>query len=102
MMPGFETEVPHELGQDAALVKLKGFLDQVKERFAKEISDVEGTWSDNVLSYELTTYGIKIDGTLTVEEDLVKMQGNLPFAAMIFKGKISDSIRAALEKAIAA
>lgn len=101
-MPGFNTEVPHSLGKDAAVEKLKGFLDQVKERYPKEISDIEGSWDQNVLTYTFTTFGIKIDGTLTVEEQVVKMDGNLPFAAMMFKGKISDSIKVALEKAIAA
>ena len=101
-MPGFSTEVPHSLGQEAALDKLKGFLLQVQERYAKEISEVDGEWTDNVLIYQFTTYGIKIDGTITVEEDVVKMEGSLPFAAMMFKGKISNSIRVALEKAVAA
>jgi hypothetical protein len=101
-MPGFSTEVNHSLGQDVALEKLKGFLDQVRQRYPKQISEIEGSWSDNVLNYEFTTFGIKVDGTLTVEEEVVKMEGNLPFAAMMFKSKISDSIKVALEKAIAA
>lgn len=101
-MPGFSTEVPHTLGKDAALDKLKGFLAQVKERYPREISEIHGDWADNILTYSLTTFGIKVDGTLVVEDDVVKMEGNLPFAAMMFKGKISDSIRVALEKAIAA
>ena len=101
-MPGFQTEVAHQLGQEAAVEKLKGFLDQVAERYPKEISHIEGTWDANVLNYEFTTFGIKVDGTLTVEEQLVRMEGNLPFAAMMFKGKISESIKVALEKAIAA
>ena len=101
-MPGFATEVPHSLGQEVALEKVKGFLSQVEQRYAKEISEIDGSWTDNVLNYKLTTFGIKIDGTITVEEDIVKMEGSLPFAAMMFKGKISESIRVALEKAIAA
>ncbi len=101
-MPGFVTEVPHQLGQAGAVEKLRGFLDQVKQRYPKEISDIEGSWSENVLSYALTTFGIKIDGTLTVEEESIRMEGKLPFAAMMFKGKISESIRVALEKAVAA
>ncbi len=101
-MPGFNTEVPHELGKDAAVEKLKGFLDVVKQRYPKEISEIEGDWAENILTYAFTTFGIKVDGTLTVEEEVVKMDGNLPFAAMMFKGKISNSIKVALEKAIAA
>ena len=101
-MPAFHTEVHHQLGQDAAVDKLKGFLDQVKARYPKEISEIEGSWDENALSYEFTTFGITVDGKLTVEDEVVKMEGNLPFAAMMFKGKISDSIKVALEKAIAA
>lgn len=101
-MPGFNTEVPHELGKDAAVEKLKGFLDQVKSRYPKEISEIEGDWAENILTYAFTTFGIKVDGKLTVEDEVVKMDGNLPFAAMMFKGKISNSIKVALEKAIAA
>lgn len=101
-MPGFNTEVPHELGKDAAVEKLKGFLDQVQKRYPKEISEIDGDWAENILTYAFTTFGIKVDGTLTVEDEVVKMDGNLPFAAMMFKGKISNSIKVALEKAIAA
>ena len=99
-MPQFVTEVPHQLGQAEAVEKLKGFLDQVKERYAKQISEIEGSWSDNVLSYALTTFGIKVDGTLTVEEESVRMEGNLPFAAMMFKGKIESGIRDALTRVL--
>ena len=60
-------------GQEAAVEKLKGFLDQVAERYPKEISHIEGTWDANVLNYEFTTFGIKVDGTLTVEEQLVRI-----------------------------
>jgi hypothetical protein len=100
-MPGFSAEVPHQLGKQAATDRLKDFLPQVKQRYADQINEVDGSWQDNVLSYRLTTYGIKIDGTLTVEDDAVKLQGNLPLAAMMFKGRISDSMRSAIERALA-
>jgi len=99
-MPAFSTEVPHALGRDEAIEKLKGFLAQVKEQYATQLGDVDGGWNANVLSFSFTTYGIKIDGSLTAEEDKIKLDGNLPYSAMIFKGKISDSIRVALEKAL--
>ena len=100
-MPGFSTEVPHTLGKDQCLERLKGFLDQVEERFKGQISEIEGNWDDNVLTYRFVSYGIKIEGAMAVEEDRVKMDGEIPFAAMMFKGKIVDSIRGALEKAVA-
>jgi hypothetical protein len=58
----------------------------------------EGKWEDNVLTFALTTYGFTISGTITVEDSEVKLQGQLPFAALPFKGKIEQSFAAALQK----
>ena len=100
-MPGFSTEVPHSLGKDPCMERMKGFLGQVEERFKGQIGEIEGEWNDNVLTYKFVSYGIKIAGTMEVRESEVKMEGEIPFAAMMFKGKIVDSIRGALEKAVA-
>jgi hypothetical protein len=37
---------------------------------------------------------------MTVEPNEVKINGALPFAAMMFKGKIEQSVREELEKAL--
>ena len=100
-MPGFSTEVPHQLGQDGARERLKSFLDKISEKYKDQISDLTGDWTGNTLNYAFSTFGIKIDGSLDVEADKVSMKGNLPFAAMMFKGKIENDIKAALEKALA-
>jgi hypothetical protein len=42
-----------------------------------------------------------IDGQVTVTDDKVTADGNLPFAAMILRGKIVDGVRDALEAALA-
>ena len=100
-MPGFSTEVPHSLGQEAATEKLKKFLEQVAERYKDQVSSIDGTWTENNLKFSLTTFGFTIGGDLTVEESTAKLQGQLPFAAMAFRGKIEQGIKAELEKALA-
>ena len=100
-MPGFSTEVTHDLGRQAAKERLETFLDKMSEKYKDQISDMEGSWDDHVLNYKFTTYGIKIKGQLTVEDEKVRMDGELPFAAMMFKGKISSQIQKGLEKALA-
>jgi hypothetical protein len=99
-MPGFRTEVRHPLGREAAAERLKSFLDQVAQRYKEQVSSLEGDWTDNVLAFTLTTYGFKIPGTLTVEDDVAVIEGQLPFAAVAFRGKIESSIKSALEKAL--
>ena len=100
-MPGFGSEVGHQLGQETAIERLKTFLDRVRELYKEQVSKLDGDWDANVLKFSLTTYGFTIDSVLTVEENLVTLSGNLPFAAIAFRGKIESSITAELEKALA-
>ena len=98
-MPKFSTEVPHQLGAQAATERLKSFLDQVKDKYQDQVSNLSGDWEENVLNFSLTTYGFTIDGTLTVEEQLAKLSGTLPMAASFFRGKIEESIAGVLQRA---
>jgi len=99
-MPSFSTEVPHEIGKEQATERLKSFLDQVSERYKGQVSHLGGDWNDNVLTFSLTTFGFKIDGTLTVEEEKASLEGQLPFAALAFRGKIEGGIAKELQKAL--
>ena len=100
-MPSFNVQVPHSLGQDAARARMESFLETMEKKYKDQISDMDGSWSDNILNFSFNTFGIKIDGKMTVAEDNVQMDGELPFAAMMFKGKIASGIQEALEKALA-
>jgi len=100
-MPAFSTEVPHPLSQDEATERLKEFLERVAERYKDQVSQLSGEWQENVLNFNLTTYGFTVSGTLTVEEKVARLQGQLPFAAVPFRGKIEHGIAQELEKALA-
>ncbi len=99
-MPSFSTEVPHSLGQQAAREKLESFLDTLREKYKDQVSGLEGEWQDDVLTYKLTTFGITIKGRISVESDKVRVDGDIPFAALMFKGKIVDGIKDALTQAL--
>ena len=97
-MPGFKIDVPHQLGQDEATARLKGFFEKVRQKYQSQVTDLEEIWSDNTLEYSFKTYGFAIKGTGTVEPEAVSFQGDLPFAAVAFRGKIEQSIREELIK----
>jgi hypothetical protein len=99
-MPSFTVEVPHSLGQAAAQARLEGFVDTIVEKYKGQVGQVDGSWQDNILSFSLSTYGIKITGRITVLEEKVVLQGDIPFSAMMFKGKITSGIQDALQKAL--
>ena len=58
-------------------------------------------WEDDVLKFAFSTFGIQVSGQMSVEEDKVVMNCELPFSAMMFKGKIVGGIQEALEKVLA-
>ena len=97
-MPTFNTEVAHQLGQEQATERLKQFLEQVREQYKDFVTDLQGNWTDNILTFSFKTYGFKIDGTLTVDDQAARLAGNLPFAALVFRGKIEQSIASELRR----
>lgn len=97
-MPAFQVEVPHQLGQQQALERLQAFVQKVADRYKDQVSKVDGNWEGNVLNFALTTYGFNITGSLTVEDTAVQLKGQIPFAALPFRGKIEHSIGGELQK----
>lgn len=100
-MPSLSITVPHTLGAEEALARLKSLFENIKERHADKVSNLEEQWDGNRLSYGFSTYGFAIKGDLDVAPDAVVINGSLPFAAMMFKGKIEQSVREELEKRLA-
>ena len=97
-MPAFNIEVPHQLGQQEAVDRLRGFFQKVREKFQSQVTNLEEDWDDNQLSFSFKTYGFAIKGTGTVLVENVQFTGELPFAAVAFRGKIEQSIREELVK----
>ena len=92
-MPSLKLTVPHQLGQEEAAGRLKGFLAKVKQRYQNQVSDLQENWVDNALDFSFKTYGFQIKGRMVVDPADVKFEGQIPFAAMMFKGKIEQTIR---------
>ncbi|MGD9722364.1 MAG: polyhydroxyalkanoic acid system family protein [Pirellulales bacterium] len=100
-MPTVTINTPHALGAEEATNRLKTFFAKLKERHQDKVSNLEEQWNDNRLDYSFSTFGFNIKGDLTVEPGEVKVSSNLPFAAMMFKGKIEQTVREELEKLLA-
>jgi hypothetical protein len=100
-MPSLKLEFPHNLGQQEAIDRLKTLLTKVKNKYQDQVTDLQESWTDNTLNFGFSTYGFKINGNVVVEPNEVKLDGQIPFAAMIFKGKIESALRDQLTKELA-
>lgn len=100
-MPTLNVNVPHSLGKEQAVSRLKERLNKAKHKFGQEVSDLEEQWDGNVLSFGFTTLGVKIRGTVTSAESEVAVAAKLPYAAMLFRRAIERQIRNELESILA-
>ncbi len=100
-MPKFNFEIPHTLSADDAKAKVQKFAEALQSKLKDQVSDLHQTWEDQDLVFGFKTFGIKIDGKISVLDDKLAIEGDLPFAAMMFKGKIESEMRGQLEKLMA-
>jgi hypothetical protein len=100
-MPALKMNFPHQLGRTTAQERLHTLLAKVKHRYGDQVSNLRESWSDNVLDFGFTTYGFGIQGNVTVEENEVRLDGQIPFAAMMFRGKIEQALRETMTKTLA-
>jgi putative polyhydroxyalkanoate system protein len=101
-MPKFGVRVPHTLTKDKARSRLERFVETIEMKYADKVSDLQQTWEGDTLKFHFKTYGIALDGGITVADKELNLAGDMPFAAMMFKGKIESEIRESLEKIVAA
>ena len=99
-MPKFGVRVPHTLTKDEARSRLGRFVELLQEKFANQVSDLQQSWEGDTLKFHFKTYGIPLDGGIDVTDNELNLAGDLPFAAMVFKGKIESQIREQLERIV--
>lgn len=100
-MPSMSVTVPHSSTQEEVTARLKGLLEHAKERNQDKVQDLVEDWNDNTLTFSFKTFGFDIGGTLVVEPQAVRVESKLPFAAMLFKGKIEQTVRDELTRVLA-
>jgi hypothetical protein len=100
-MPALKLNFPHQLGREVAQTRLRGLLDKVKARHGDKVSDLRESWAENVLNFGFRTYGFNVEGVVTVDDSEVRLDGQIPFAAVMFKGKIEQELRDTMGRVLA-
>ena len=100
-MPKFGVRVPHQLTPQEARARLERFVEVLQQKFENQVSDLQQEWEGDSLRFRFKTYGIPLEGGITVAENELNLAGDLPFSAMMFRGKIESAIREQLERLVA-
>ncbi|TSC82738.1 MAG: hypothetical protein G01um101420_96 [Parcubacteria group bacterium Gr01-1014_20] len=100
-MPKIVVTEKHCLAQEEALARTKKLLDQVKAQYAGKVNDLHEEWRGNSGVFSFTVMGFSISGTLTVTARDVTVEGNLPFLAGGYKGRVEETIRTRAKQLLA-
>ena len=93
--------VPHHLPPEEALKRIKTLLGEVKAQYADKITSLREDWNGNTGRFNLTAMGFSVAGMLAVKPSEVQLTADLPFAAILFKGKLESTIRERAETLLA-
>jgi hypothetical protein len=100
-MPKFTVNVPHAIDRTVAISKLKSFMDAARKDSPVELSEVEEKWDDNGnLEFAFSAMGFRIAGQMVTEAQNVQVRGDLPFAALPFRGALENQLASKIREAI--
>jgi Putative polyhydroxyalkanoic acid system protein (PHA_gran_rgn) len=85
--------IPHRLGKDEAVRRLKTGLAEVGTRFGHLFSVREQTWTGDHLHFQVSALGQAASGSIAVAEDHVRLEVFLPWLLATLVGTIQPLIR---------
>jgi len=100
-MPSIDLTVPHALGREEAVQRLKTGFGLAREGYQQHVSDLVEEWDGHLLRYSFKTFGMSVAGTVAVEPAEVRVTAGLPLAAALFRGAIEQQIREQMGKLLA-
>src|SRR5262245_52016624 len=85
--------IPHRLGKEEALARLKSGFGRVRGSFNHLLTIQEEIWNGNRLQFRVRALGQVAAGTIDVEQDHVRLEVSLPWLLAKFAEKIAPAIR---------
>lgn len=81
--------IPHRLGKDEAVRRLKSGLSNARTSFGHVLSIQEETWSGDHLAFRISAIGQVASGSIDVFDDNVRLEVTLPWLL----AKIADAVQ---------
>jgi hypothetical protein len=92
LMAKLDITIPHQLSKEEALARIKTLLDKVKKEQGDQIRDLKEDWQGEKGNFQFTAMGFDLSGMIEVNDSNVSIDGKLPLALSLFKGRIENLI----------
>jgi hypothetical protein len=71
--------IPHRLGKNEALARIKAGIGRAESEFARLLTVEEAAWSGDRLTFRVRSLGQRASGTIEVYEAAVRLEVTLPW-----------------------
>ncbi len=99
-MPKVSVALPHDQDADQVVIKVKPAIEKTVRDF--QGTDVVINWADREADFNFKSLSFSIKGRVHVDPQQVKVEVDLPIAAMMFKGRTEKAITKNLTRALEA
>jgi hypothetical protein len=93
MSKPFVVLIPHHLGQEEAINRLKGGFDSLQQKFGQLISLQDQAWSGNRMHLHVSALGQALDGSIEVFDNQVRVEVVLPWLLGMIAERLQPLIR---------
>lgn len=85
--------ISHDLGREAALNRLRGGIDRIRDRLGMvRMQLVEERWEGDSLHFGVAALGHTVHGRVDVEDALVRVEVILPWMLAVFAEKLKIGV----------
>jgi hypothetical protein len=99
-MPSIHLHIPHQLPKEEALERIQSLIQRVKNQFGDKVTDVQEEWHGDTGRFSFSIMGFDVSGKLNVSNSTVGLDGKIPMAAALFRGKIKSVIMEEAQKVL--
>jgi len=85
--------IPHRLGKDEALRRIRSGLGNVRQSYAQLITIEEEVWTGDHLAFRVRSLGQIAQGAIDIEQDQVRLEVTLPWLLGVVAEKLTPLIR---------
>jgi hypothetical protein len=85
--------IPHRLGKQEAVRRLKNGLGQARTSYSHLMSVDEEVWNGDSLTFRLRALGQSANGVIDVAEDHLRVEVSLPWLLAKFAERLAPAIR---------
>jgi hypothetical protein len=85
--------VPHRLGKEEAVRRLKGGMSQMATKLSALITIEQEVWSGDTLTFQMRGFGQSASGTIAVFEDSIRIDVMLPWLLAQLGARLLPSLK---------